>query len=127
MIKYYLSWAGWPSGVIALAVSLAACGGSATPASPVEEVAASPTASEAIEVVATEEVVVETATPVESEVAEVEAAPQAEATVAEPAPVSAAGPARCEPINPFAAVTETDWAQGSAEAAVTIVEYGDFQ
>lgn len=48
------------------------------------------------------------------------------APVATPAPPSPT-PLPPEPASRFRPVDDTDWQDGPADAAVTIVEYGDFQ
>jgi hypothetical protein len=108
------------AGLLIAVLALVACGGSAVP-----EVA--------------EEPIGETA-PAEAEtVQEVEATeateePQAVQATEEAAPAQevASAAASCEPVlipenELIAGPSEDDWSQGPATAAVTVIEYGDFQ
>jgi len=67
---------------------------------------------------------VSTAAPIETETsapAEVASYPEFSCTSV----TSAESPS--DQVSPLAMVNETDWVRGSAEAAVTLIEYGDFQ
>ena len=117
--------AGWLM-CLATALALAACGGAAAPTEPAETEAAADTQAEAAP--ATDEAVAETTEAVDematTEAIE-EAASSAQAVVASP-------PAVCEPIDIpdnelIPAPTEDDWALGPETAAITVIEYGDFQ
>lgn len=99
--------------VAVLLLLLAACGGN--------QQAETPATAEP----AAEEPTAQAATPT---------AQAAEPTEA-PAPtdqIQASGPAVCEPVevpeNPFIAqVSDKDWVKGPENAAITLIEYGDFQ
>lgn len=104
---------------LATALALAACGGAVAPTEPAETEAAADAQAEAAP--ATDEAVDETAT---TEAIE-EAAPTTQAVVASP-------PAVCEPIDIpdnelIPAPAADDWALGPEPAAITVIEYGDFQ
>ena len=124
-MKFNLSWAGGLLGVLLLSVSLAACGGSTTPAEsePDQTESAAPTEAPA-ETSPTE---APAAAATEAVVEEEEAAA---ADVAPSAPV--ASQASCFPIDIptntlIAAVSDEEWSRGPADAPVTVIEYGDFQ
>jgi hypothetical protein len=121
-------------GLFLAGLTLAACGGGvSTPA--FEEATQAPQAEEAAEETPAEE---------PEEVVQVQQAEaEAESGEAESAPTDAAQEeslsnpnnspeATCQgvtiPENPrIAAVSEDDWARGPADAAITVIEYGDFQ
>lgn len=109
------------AGLLVAVLILAACGGAAA----VPEVADDP-ASEA-----------DAAAPGEAEVAQEAEATQAPEVVqateeAAPAQEVSSPPASCEPVlipenELVAALSEDDWSTGLATAAITVIEYGDFQ
>jgi hypothetical protein len=135
MSKQFLLWrtlAGGIAGLFLVSLALTACGGatestSETPVTPVvtEETIAQATEEQkatTTEKIATEEVATE----------EVEATKEAVSTPEQNLPTTASTEAGCQtteiPGNDLiAAVSDTDWAKGPANAPVTLIEYGDFQ
>ena len=126
-MKFKLSSAGWLIGLLLVSLSLAACGGSATPEAEVES--AAPTEEATTTVAGAEEATsVETVTEATEEA--VVQAPTAENLSDSSGPVTSQ--AACYPIDIpnntlIAAVSDSDWSQGPADAPVTVIEYGDFQ
>jgi nucleoid-associated protein YgaU len=125
MSKQYLQWRFLAPGLTLLLVAglaLAACGGAAESAqqtaATTESAAATdtPTAeAQAQESAATEEPAAESAAP-----------------TAEESPAAQAAIASCQGIEIpdntlIAAVSDSDWTKGPADAPVTLIEYGDFQ
>ncbi|MCB0164349.1 MAG: hypothetical protein KDI79_08995 [Anaerolineae bacterium] len=108
---------------LATALALAACGGAAAPTAlePAEtetaadsQAEAAPTTDEAVDEMATTE------------------ATEEETAIASAPAVAASPPAVCEPIDipdnrSLPAPDEDDWALGPDTAAITVIEYGDFQ
>lgn len=124
MLTKYPLRRGLAVGLLAAAVALAACGGAATSAPPAKEATAAPAATQPT-----------TAPPTQaSETTKDENPPTPEQAIA-------SVQASCHPATPqndpimaalqpnpaIAPVSATDWAKGPADAAVTLVEYGDFQ
>jgi septal ring-binding cell division protein DamX len=146
---------GWIVSLILVSLLLPACGSAAESTSEVPtvaeatgEVAATSTevetpATEERQAAPTEEVATQESPPAEAEAAQEES----ELTV----PPQASTEASCQTVDPtqdalagimnfvsnyldkaspnpaIAAVTDTDWAKGQADAPITFIEYGDFQ
>jgi hypothetical protein len=125
----------WLVGLLLVGLTLAACGGSGETA---PEAVTSPPAQE---VRAAESADVEEAAEAEQALAEEPAEDQeataipeeesSEETEAQPAVVDSP-PAECEAVDipdnsSIAAVSDSEWAKGPADAPLTLIEYGDFQ
>jgi hypothetical protein len=123
--RYFLrpTLAVWIVGLFSVSLALTACGGAVE--APVTPVATEETITQATEkqkATATEEVATE----------EVEATKENGSTPEQNLPTAASIEAGCQtteiPGNDLiAAVSDTDWAKGPANAPVTLIEYGDFQ
>lgn len=122
----------WIVSLFSVSLVLTACGGAAestseAPVTPVvtEETIAQATEEQkapATEKIATEEVATE----------ETEATKENVSTPEQDLPTAASTEAGCQAIEVpandlIAAVSDTDWAKGPANALVTLIEYGDFQ
>lgn len=119
--------AAWPVSLMLLAIlALAACGG-ATGSVAEDTPAAAATETEAP---ADTPTAARQDTPTAAAETPAEPAATQEADVAQPSPTSST--AECVPVDVpdndlIAAVTGKDWVDGSADAPVTLIEYGDFQ
>jgi hypothetical protein len=133
----------WALTAILLAgLTLAACGGAAEPPSEQGTVPAQAEATGEVEAVAQDE---PATVPAQEETQEAVATAVEPTSAAEPTPADSAAvaseapavagppaPAECSPVDIpanelIAAVTETEWSKGPADAPVTLIEYGDFQ
>ena len=126
-MKFNLSSVGWLIGLLLVSLSLAACGGSATPEAEVESAAPTEAATTAT-AAETEEAA--SAVTEATEEAAVQEAPAEESSSNSSGPVTSQ--AACYPVDIptntlVAAVSDTDWSRGPADAPVTVIEYGDFQ
>ncbi len=126
--KQFANQAGWLlTALLLLSLTLAACGGAPTVETPEEVAESQPEPTKPAEAPAEESKPATEEAQVEPTTAPTETAVVEEA----PAPV-AASIAECQSIDIpdnalIAAVTDTDWANGPADAPVTLIEYGDYQ
>jgi hypothetical protein len=128
--RYFLrpTLAVWIVGLFSVSLALTACGGAVE--APVTPVATEETITQATEkqkVTATEKIATE-----EVATEEVEATKENGSMPEQNLPTAASIEAGCQtteiPGNDLiAAVSDTDWAKGPANAPVTLIEYGDFQ
>ena len=144
MYKVRPAAAAWLAGLVLTSLCVAACGSASsetseapTPAEVEEEATAAQAEESETEAAGSEEAaaVSEEAAGEESE------ASDNETLLAPDQPLSSGGVASCtsatpqndplvaalQPNDQIAAVSEADWAKGPSDAAVTLVEYGDFQ
>jgi hypothetical protein len=132
----------WIVSLFSVSLVLTACGGAAestseAPVTPVvtEETIAQATEEQkapATEKIATEEVATEETEATEVATEETEATKENVSTPEQDLPTAASTEAGCQAIEVpandlIAAVSDTDWAKGPANALVTLIEYGDFQ
>jgi protein-disulfide isomerase len=127
-MKFNLSSVGWLIGLLLVSLSLAACGGSATPEAEVESAAPAEEATAATAAETEESASAETVTEATEEAAVQTPAEESSSNTAGPVTSQAA----CYPVDIptntlIAAVSDTDWSRGPADAPVTVIEYGDFQ
>jgi outer membrane biosynthesis protein TonB len=126
--KQFANQAGWLlTALLLLSLTLAACGGAPTVEAPAEVAESQPEPTQPVEAPAEENEPATEESQVEPPATPTEVDDDEEA----PAPV-AASVAECQSIDIpdnalIAAVTDTDWANGPADAPVTLIEYGDYQ